>query len=103
MSVIYHIMKDEYARLNEAKQGYENLIAKLPQGSKHIKKLRNGEYLYLAQHLKDGYKSYYVGPIHSPKAKSVLKKLEKRKRYVSKLRETKQAIKEVEKVLRGKL
>ena len=103
MGVIQHVMKDEYARLNEAKQGYENLIAKLPQGSKHIKKLRNGEYLYLSQHLKEGYKSHYIGPLNSPKAEDVLKKIEKRKRLMIQLKEIKQELKEVKKVLRGKL
>ena len=103
MSVIFHMLKDEYARLQDTQRAYEALLEKLPHGSKQVKHIRNGDYLYLAQHLKAGWKSKYIGPLSSEKAEKILKSLEKRKRYTRKLRETKAALKDVKQVLRGKL
>jgi len=45
----------------------------------------------------------YVGPKDSQKAKDILEKVEQRKRYERLLKQTQSGLKDVKKVLRGKI
>jgi len=103
MGTIFNVMKEEYDRLIEAEHIYNKNISKLPKGSLRLKHLRHANYLYLAR--RDGSKVVYdyVGNAQSDKAKEVEELVNKRKQLESLLKETKEALKEVKKVLRGKI
>ena len=103
MSTIFHVMKEEYDRLIEADQAYRRNIDKLPHGSPRIKHIRNRDYLYLAR--RDGAKVIYdyIGAVDSEKAKKILEQVERRKRYEGLLKDIHRNLKDVKKVLRGKI
>lgn len=103
MSTIFHIMKEEYDRLIEADQVYQHNIEKMPQGSPRIKHISKGDYLYLAR--RDGTKVVYdyIGPVNSEQAKKTLEQIERRTRYKNLLKDIHRNLKDVKKVLRGKI
>ena len=103
MSTIFHIMKEEYERLIEADLAYRNYINKMPHGSPRVKHIRNGDYLYLAR--RNGAKVVYdyIGAADSEKAKKVLDQVERRKQYEALLKDIHRNLKDVKKVLRGKI
>lgn len=103
MGTIFHVMKEEYERLIEAEHIYSKNISKMPKGTLRKKRLRHQDYLYLAH--RDGPKVVYdyVGNAGSDKAKEIEELVNKRKRFEALLKETRQALKEVKKVLRGKI
>ncbi len=103
MSVIFHVMKEEYERLVETEISYSNAIAKLPRGTPHYRQRRNTYYLYLEYRDGNRVVQEYVGPKDSQKAKEVLEKVEQRKRYEKLLEQTRSGLKDVKKVLRGKI
>jgi hypothetical protein len=96
-------MKEEYERLVAAELAYRNHIKGLPQGSPRVKRIRNHDYLYLAR--RDGPKVVYdyIGPADSGQAQEALEKIERRKRYEALLKDIHNSLKEVRKVLRGKI
>jgi len=103
MSTIFHIMKEEYQRLTEAELVYRKNIEQMPKGSPRIKHIRNRDYLYLAR--RDGKRvAYqYIGHLNSDKAKKTMEQINKRKRFVQFLKEIRGSLKDVRKVLRGKI
>ena len=103
MSTIFHVMKEEHDRLVEADQAYRSSIDKLPAGSVRVKHIRNRDYLYLARRAGAKVVDDYVGPIDSAKAKEVLEQIKRRKRFEGLLKEIRQGLKDVKKVLRGKV
>jgi hypothetical protein len=103
MSTIFHIMKEEYDRLTEAERVYEQNIDSMPKGTPRIKHIRNRDYLYLAHRQGEHVIDDYIGPADSDKAKQTVEQVRKRKRFQQLLREVRQALKDVKKVLRGKI
>jgi hypothetical protein len=103
MPAIFHVMKEEFQRLSRAESLYKHNIADLPQGTIRIKHLRNGAYMYLASRQGKHVVDRYVGPATSRKAKETARLVEKRKRLQALLKETKTALKDVRRVLRGKV
>jgi hypothetical protein len=103
MSTIFHVMKEEYDRLIEADQAYRHNIDKMPHGSPRVKHIRNRDYLYLAR--RDGAKVVYdyIGAADSEQAKKILEQVERRKRYEGLLKDIHRNLKDVKKVLRGKI
>lgn len=103
MAVIFHVLKEEFERLQETESGYSKAIADMPRGTPKIQQRRNKDYLYLEY--RDGGKIIhdYIGPQDSEKAKDILEKVAQRKRYEKLLKETNTALKDVRKVLRGKI
>jgi len=103
MSTIFHVMKEEYERLIAADRVYRDYIDQLPRGSPRVKRIRNRNYLYLAR--REGPKVVYdyIGPAGSEQAKEALEKIERRKRYEALLKDIHNSLKEVKKVLRGKV
>ena len=73
------------------------------RGTPRIQQRRNKNYLYLEY--RDGNRVVhdYIGPQESDKAKEVLEKIAQRRRYEKLLKETKSALRDVRKVLRGKI
>ncbi len=103
MAVIFHVLKEEFERLQGAERAYTQAIAEMPRGTPRLFKRRNTQYLYLQY--REGKKviQKYIGPHGSDTARVVLEKIEKRKRFENLLKETKDALKEVRKALRGKV
>jgi len=103
MSTIFHVMKEEYDRLIEADHAYRHNIEQMPQGSPRVKHIRNGNYLYLAR--RNGTKVVYdyIGPVDSEKAIKIIEQVERRKRFEGLLKEIHRNLKDVKKVLRGKI
>ena len=103
MAVIFHILKEEFERLQETESSYSKAIAGMPRGTPRIQQRRNKNYLYLEY--RDGKRVMhnYIGPQDSDKAKDVLEKIGQRRRFEKLLKETKSALKEVRKALRGKI
>ena len=103
MAVIFHVLKEEFERLQETESGYAKAIADMPRGTPRVQQRRNKDYLYLEY--RDGERVIhdYIGPKDSDKAKEVLEQIEQRRRYEKLLKETKSALKEVRKALRGKI
>ena len=103
MSTIFHVMKEEYERLNDVQSSYSKAIAELPKGSLCVKHIRNSEYLYLERREGKRVVFEYVGPAASENAKQVIEKVNKRKKYEQLLKQAKASLKDVKKVLRGKI
>jgi hypothetical protein len=103
MSTIFHVMKEEFDRLNEAHSAYSRAIANMPKGSPCIKHIRNGDYLYLEH--RDGKKVVfdYIGVVKSVNAEKIIEQVNKRKRFEKLLKEVEQTLKDVKMVLRGKI
>jgi hypothetical protein len=103
MSVIFHVLKEEFERLVETEASYVKAIAAMPRGTPRIRQMRKKNYLYLEYRDGDKVIHDYVGPQESEKTKNVLEKVAQRRRYEKLLKETKSALKDVRKALRGKI
>ena len=103
MAVIFHVLREEYERLQETESAYSKAIADMPRGTPRVQQRRNRNYLYLEYRAGNRVINEYVGPENSDKAKTVLEQVEQRRRYEKLLKETKSALKEVRKALRGKI
>jgi hypothetical protein len=103
MSVIFHVLKEEFERLVETEASYTKAITAMPRGTPRIRIIRKKKYLYLEYRNGDRVFHDYIGPQESKKAKDILEKITQRRRYERLLKETKAALKEVRKALRGKI
>jgi hypothetical protein len=103
MAVIFHVLKEEFERLQETESGYNKAIANMPRGTPRMQQRRKKKYLYLEYRDSDKVIHNYIGPQDSDKAKVVLEEIAQRRRYEKLLKETKSALKDVRKVLRGKI
>ena len=103
MSIIFHVMKEEYERLCEAERAYSKSIAKEVQGAPRVKRIGNNEYLYLEK--REGAKvvDKYVGLADSKKALKVIESVKRRRKDMASLRRIRKDLKDVRKVLRGKI
>ena len=103
MSTVFHVMKEEYERLQEAELLYCSKIDELPKGRPRVKRVNGNDYLYLNR--REGAKviDEYVGRADSQKAEKVLALVEKRDQFAQLLKEVRAQLGEVKKVLRGKL
>jgi hypothetical protein len=103
MSIIFNIMKEEFDRLVEAEGVYRKSIEKAVQGAPRIKHIGNKEYLYLER--RDGLKvvDKYVGSVDSKKAVEILNMVKRRRKDQESLKKVLHDLKDVKKVLRGKV
>jgi hypothetical protein len=103
MSTIFHVMKEEYDRLVEADRAYRHNIEQMPHGAPRIKHIRKRNYLYLAR--REGAKVVYkyIGAADSEQAKKILEQVKRRKRFQALLKDIHRNLKDVKKVLRGKI
>jgi hypothetical protein len=103
MSVIFHVLKEEFERLVETEASYSKAIAAMPRGTPRIRTVHRKKYLYLEY--RDGKRVFhnYIGVHDSQKAKAVLEKIAQRRRYEKLFKETKAGLKDVRKALRGKI
>jgi lysozyme family protein len=103
MSIIFDIVKEEYSRLNEALQVYSKRAAKEIKGASRIKLVGKKKYLYIEK--REGAKVVYkyIGEIHSPQAASTLESIKRRRKNEESLKKVRNDLKDVKKVLRGKI
>jgi hypothetical protein len=103
MSIIFHIMHEEYERLLTAESVYLKSVEKAVQGSPRIKQIGNKNYLYLQK--RDGQKviSDYIGPAQSKKAAEILDAVQRRRKNQESLNKIRSDLKDVKKVLSGKI
>ncbi len=103
MSIIFHIMKEEHDRLLEAESVYRKSVENAVQGAPRVKHIGNKDYLYLER--RDGRKviDEYVGPAESEKAVEILNMVKRRRKDQESLKKVRRDLKDVKKVLRGKI
>ncbi len=102
MSYVNNILQEEFERLKSLSEMYMDEIRLLPRGSVSIKKRNYKEYLYLAYREKDKVRFEYIGPLISEKAIAVIKKIEQRKDFEHKIKQIKNDLTEIEKVINGR-
>jgi hypothetical protein len=102
MSSIFHVIEEEFGRLNEAMQAYSAAIEIEEQGSPQIKRVGLKDYLYLARRNGKKIKFRYIGNIEDENSRKVFDSIKKRREYEQLLKGVKSDIKEVRKVLRGR-
>ena len=102
MSYIKNIMQEEHRRLQALCQKYMNKIDSLPKGTVSIKKRNKSEYLYLANRQGGKVRFIYIGSIASEKARKIMGQVNNRKNYESKLKQVRNDLKEIGKVLNGR-
>jgi hypothetical protein len=103
MSVIFHIMKEEYDRLNEAERVYRRSVKKAVHGAPRIKHIGKKGYLYLESRIGSKVADEYVGPADSEKALKVMDAVKRRREDQKSLKKIHNDLKEVKRVLRGKI
>jgi|WetSurMetagenome_2_1015567.scaffolds.fasta_scaffold52722_2 hypothetical protein len=103
MSIIFGIMKEEYDRLREAEGVYRKSVENAVQGAPRIKHIGNKDYLYLER--RDGSKvvDEYIGPAESKKAIEILNVVKRRRKDQESLKKVLHDLKDVKRVLRGKI
>lgn len=102
MSVINDVIKEEYNRLNELIEFYNQKIAAYPKGSISSRKRQSRVYYYLGYRDHDKVISLYLGKEDSDKYKEIAQKVAQRLRYEKKLKESKESLKQIERLLRVK-
>ena len=102
MSYVKNIMQEEHLRLQALYQKYTDKIDSLPKGTVSIKKRNTSEYLYLASRRDGKLRFDYIGKVGSEKARKILEQIKFRKDYELKLKQVKDDLREIEKVIHGK-
>ncbi len=102
MSVLKGILKEERDRLKEVEKGYLREIAKLPEGSVQIKKIKERSYPYRVLSRKGKVKCEYLGNLPKEELKDLKDKIALRKKYRSLLRQARDNQKLIRRALRGK-
>lgn len=102
MSSVFHVLQEEYERLNEAKAAYKAAIAIEEQGAPQIKRMGRKDYLYLARRNGAKVEFRYIGHVDKPKAVKVLDSVRHRREYEKLLKGVREDLKEVRKALRGR-
>ena len=100
MKVLRGIIKEEEVRLKEAGGSYEREIARLPKGSIQLKRIKEREYAYRAYRKGERVVYEYLGDLKPEELKGVRKKIELRRRYEGKLREVRENLREVRRMVR---
>jgi len=100
MKVLKGILKEEEARLKEAGGSYEREIAKLPRGSIQLKRIKERDYAYRAYRKGARVVYEYLGDLKAEELKGVKQKIELRRRYEGKLREVRENLREVRRMVR---
>lgn len=101
MSVINDVIQEEYNRLNQLVEFYNQKIAAFPKGSISCRRRRDRIYYYLAYRDHKKVISEYLGKEDSDKYKEVSQMVTQRLRYEKKLKESKESLKQAERLLRA--
>jgi hypothetical protein len=103
MAIIFGIMKEEYDRLIEAERVYRKSVESAVRGAPRIKHIGNRDYLYLERRARGKVVYDYIGHAGSKKAQAVLEAVKRRNKDRDALRRIRSDLKDVRKVLRGKI
>lgn len=102
MSYLRGILQEELERLRKLHKKYDAMVSSLPRGSVSIKKRNQKDYLYLAYRVKSKVIFEYIGPAPSDKSKAIMEKVEKRRQYEARLKQVRNDMREIEKVIDGR-
>ena len=95
------ILKQELVRLKETEKSYVREIDKLPRGSLQVKRIKGYQYLYLvsSKNSKLGYR--YLGNMPEEKLRKLKEDIALRKKYQGLLKEVRQDIGRIAKIIYG--
>ena len=96
------ILRQELLRLKETERSYIREIAKLRKGSLQEKRIKGIAYLYLISSKKSKLSYRYLGGISEEELKKLKEDIALRKKYQGLLKEVRQDIKRITKILHGK-
>lgn len=100
MSVLRGILKEEKLRLKSLSRMYVSELKKLPRGSISLKRIRNGEYAYLAYRKQGRVRFDYLGAASSEQVHKMHEKVKERRKLEELLKRAMGNLKEVEGMLR---
>jgi hypothetical protein len=98
MAFIYGVLSEEYERLKEKKQDYEEKLKQLPKGALVKKRINGREYNYLMYRVNDKVKTEYI---KEERLNEIHLQLERRKKIEKSLSSIKQDISIIEKVVKN--
>ena len=96
------ILKQELLRLKETVKSYEKEIAKLPRGTLQRKRIKGIDYLYLVSSKNSKLSYKCVSGLPEVELKKLKESVVLRKKYQTLLKEVRQDIKRINKILHGK-
>ena len=99
MSVVQDVIKEEYNRLIELIEQYDQKIADYPKGSISVKSRRGKPYYYLSFREGDKVKSVYLGKEDSSKVIKYSEQIKKRQRYEELRKQAKKNLNDIRKLL----
>lgn len=102
MGVLKGILEEERKRLKSVEKGYLREIAKLPEGSIQIKKIKERFYPYRVKSKEGKVRFEYLGKLPEAELKALKDKIAQRKKYRSLLKDLRANQKMVGRALRGK-
>lgn len=100
MSVLRGILKEEKQRLRALLKMYGSEAKRLPRGSISLKRIRNGQYAYLAYRKEGRVHFEYLGVASSEPVQIMSKKIVERRKLESLVKRAKENLQEVEGMLR---
>lgn len=99
MSIVIDVIQEEADRLNSLIKLYDDKITELPKGSISEKVRGKHLYCYLAYREGGSVKFDYIGPRNSEKVQKLRLKIEKRRKYEKRKRDSMKNLKQVEKLI----
>ena len=102
MKVLIGVLEEEEERLNKLAPLYEKEIAKRPKGCLAIKEFGKHRYAYLNYRQGKKVKTRYLGLESAAAAKAHKKQIEERRRYEGWLREVRQNLRFLHRVLHAR-
>ena len=96
------VLREELERLGQLERGYRKAIRKLPKGSLQQKRINGNTYPYLVYRRASRVMSRYLGQLSESELKRLKEGIEMRRKYRSLLRETRQNLNKIHKMLYGK-
>jgi len=103
MSIIFHILEEEYDRLLEAERVYRKCVENAVQGAARVKHIGRKDYLYLEKRIGKRVVYEYIGHADGEKASAIIEAVKRRNKDRASLRKVRNDLKEVGKVMRGKV
>lgn len=102
MKILLGVLQEEEDRLKELSAFYAKEIAGKPKGSVAFKKFGKNRYAYLNYREGDKVKTRYLGPEYAQEVAAMRKAIEERRRYERWLREVKQNLGLLHRVLHAR-
>ncbi len=102
MSILKSILKEEAKRLQALSKLYRIELKRLPKGSISLKKIRNGEYAYLAYRKGPRVHFDYLGKASSENVKKLHAQIQERRKVESLMSQAAENLREVQGMIRGR-